>query len=144
MGKKRIAKKSGAGFDAGLKSRVLSKTPRKKLPEGILTIRATYNNTTATLADTDGNVVAQSSAGALGFSGARKGTPYAAAKVGEVLGEKASMMNMQEATVHIKGVGAGRESLLRSFAGKGVGIATIRDITPIPHNGPRPPKPPRN
>ena len=84
-----------------------------------------------------------SSAGALGFSGARKSTPYAAAKVGELLGEKAAIIGLKEASVIIRGVGAGRESALRAFAGKGITIRAIKDATPVPHNGPRPPKPRR-
>ncbi len=88
-------------------------------------------------------MVVSSSAGALGFSGARKSTPYAAAKVGELLGEKGAMIGLKEAAVVIRGVGAGRESALRAFAGKGIQIRTIKDATPIPHNGPRPPKPRR-
>ena len=84
-----------------------------------------------------------SSAGALGFSGNRKATPFAAAKVGEVLGEKAMVAGLKEVDVYIKGVGSGRESALRAFAGKGIGIISIHDVTPIPHNGPRPPKPRR-
>jgi small subunit ribosomal protein S11 len=84
-----------------------------------------------------------SSAGALGFSGARKSTPYAAAKVGELLGEKAAAIGLKEATVIIRGVGAGRESALRAFSSKGIAIRSIKDATPIPHNGPRAPKPRR-
>ena len=78
-----------------------------------------------------------SSAGALGFKGAKKGTPFAAAKVGELLGEKASMIGVKNADVVIKGVGGGRESALRGFTAKGIQIASIKDMTPIPHNGPR-------
>ena len=81
-----------------------------------------------------------SSAGALGFSGARKSTPYAAAKVGELLGERAMVIGLKEATVVIRGVGAGRESTLRAFSGKGIVIRAIKDETPVPHNGPRPKK----
>ena len=83
------------------------------------------------------------SSGALGFKGSRKSTPFAAAKVGETIGDKALQMGMKEAEVIIRGVGAGRESALRSFSGKGIGISKITDMTPVPHNGPRPPKPRR-
>jgi small subunit ribosomal protein S11 len=83
------------------------------------------------------------SSGALGFKGARKSTPFAAAKVGEIIGEKAGQMGMKEASVVIRGVGAGRESALRAFAGKGIGVTKITDKTPVPFNGPRAPKPRR-
>src|SRR3989338_5607087 len=143
MGKKRIIKKSGRGLDQGRKERALSKIAKKRIERGILHVEATFNNTKAVLTDEKGNAVMSSSAGALGFSGARKSTPYAAAKVGELLGEKGMMIGLKEASVIIKGVGAGRESVLRAFSGKGVQIKSIKDMTPIPHNGPRPPKPRR-
>lgn len=140
MGKKRIARKSGSGMDSGLKSRTLSRLPKKRLDTGILHIRATFNNTMAVLTDTSGNTVISASSGGLGFKGAKKGTPYAAAKVGEVLGEKAAMLGTKEVAVHVRGIGAGRESLIRAFSGKGIGVSLIRDLTPVPFNGPRPPK----
>ena len=143
MGKKRIVKKSGGGADSGLKSRSLSRVPKKKLDAGILHIQATYNNLSMLLTDKGGNAVVWSSSGALGFKGARKGTPFAAAKVGELVGEKAQLLGTEEVDVIIKGVGAGRESALRSFAAKGINIGTIKDTTPVPHNGPRPKKPRR-
>ena len=90
-----------------------------------------------------GNAIVSSSAGALGFSGARKSTPYAAAKVGEFLGEKGALIGLKEASIVIRGVGAGRESVLRAFSGKGIQIRSIKDVTPVPHTGPRPPKPRR-
>ena len=90
MGKKRIIKKSGKGLDQGRKDRALSKATKKRIERGILHVEATFNNTKAVLTDEKGNAVMSSSAGALGFSGARKSTPYAAAKVGELLGEKAT------------------------------------------------------
>jgi small subunit ribosomal protein S11 len=143
MGKKRIIKKSGKGLDQGRKERAMSKATKRHLEKGILYIEATFNNTKAILTDDKGNAVISSSAGALGFSGARKSTPYAAAKVGEFLGEKGVTIGLKEATVIIRGVGAGRESVLRSFSGKGIQIRSIKDVTPVPHNGPRPPKPRR-
>ncbi|MCR4276386.1 MAG: 30S ribosomal protein S11 [Candidatus Paceibacterota bacterium] len=121
----------------------MSKVTKRHLEKAILHIDATFNNTKAILTDEKGNAVVSSSAGALGFSGARKSTPYAAAKVGEFLGEKGLMIGIKEATVIIRGVGAGRESVLRSFSGKGIQIKSIKDVTPVPHNGPRPPKPRR-
>ena len=143
MGKKRIIKKSGKGMDAGRKERALSKVTKRHLEKGVLYIEATFNNTKAIITDDKGNAIVSSSAGALGFSGARKSTPYAAAKVGEFLGEKSIMIGLKEATVIIRGVGAGRESVLRAFSGKGIQIKSIKDVTPVPHNGPRPPKPRR-
>lgn len=143
MGKKRIIKKTWKGLDAGKKERALSKVTKRNLEKGILHIEATFNNTKAVLTDEKGNAIISSSAGALGFSGARKSTPYAAAKVGEFLGEKGTMIGLKEASVVISGVGAGRESVLRAFSGKGIQIRLIKDVTPVPHNGPRPPKPRR-
>ncbi len=143
MGKKRIIKKAGRGLDQGRKERALSKVTKRHLEKGILHIEATFNNTKAIITDEKGNTIVSSSAGALGFAGARKSTPYAAAKVGEFLGEKGMMIGLKEATVIILGVGAGRESVLRAFSGKGIQIRSIKDATPVPHNGPRPPKPRR-
>lgn len=143
MGKKRIIKKSGKGMDQGRKERALGKATKRHLEKGVLHIEATFNNTKALITDEKGNAVVSSSAGALGFSGARKSTPYAAAKVGEFLGEKGTMIGLKEASVIIRGVGAGRESVLRAFSGKGIQIRSIKDATPVPHNGPRPPKPRR-
>ena len=143
MGKKRIIKKSGRGLDQGRKDRALAKTSKRHLEKGVLHIEATFNNTKITLTDDKGDAIISSSAGALGFAGARKSTPYAAAKVGELLGEKAAMIGVKEVSVIIRGVGAGRESALRGFSAKGIAIRSIKDATPIPHNGPRPPKPRR-
>ncbi len=143
MGKKRIIKKSGKGMDQGRKERALNKAVKKRLERGILHVEATFNNTKAVLTDEKGNAIMASSAGALGFSGARKSTPYAAAKVGELLGDRALVIGLKEASVVIRGVGAGRESVLRAFSGKGIGINAIKDATPVPHNGPRAKKPRR-
>lgn len=141
MGKKRIIKKGGS--DASTSSRALARVPKKKIAVGTLNILATFNNTLLTLCDNKGNALIAASSGALGFKGSRKSTPFAAAKVGEILGEKALQMGMKEANVIIKGIGAGRESALRGFSGKGITITNISDVTPVPHNGPRPPKPRR-
>lgn len=141
MGKKRIIKKSGGG-GAG-QTRALARIPKIKMNAGRLTVSATFNNTIVSLCDTKGNLLIQASSGALGFSGARKSTPFAAAKVGEVLSEKASQMGMKEVDVTIKGVGPGRESALRGFISRGITVNSITDITPVPHNGPRPKKPRR-
>ena len=141
MGKKRIVKKGGEG-EAG--SRASSaRSPKRKIESGIVYVEATYNNTKMSVADTSGNTVLWSSSGSLGFAGAKKGTPFAAAKVGELLGEKAGAMGMKEVAVVVSGVGAGRESSIRAFSTKGIEIRSIKDVTPVPHNGPRAPKPRR-
>lgn len=139
MGKKRIIKKGG-GSDVAGTSRALNRIPKKKVAVGTLNILATFNNTIVTLSDSKGNSIIAASSGAVGFKGSRKSTPFAAAKVGEIIGEKAQQMGMKEANVVIKGAGAGRESALRAFAGKGIAISKITDRTPIAHNGPKPPK----
>lgn len=143
MGKKRIIKKAGGNVDQSLTSRSMEHLPKKKLTSGRLYIQSTYNNTILSLTDEKGDVIISSSAGALGFKGAKKGTPFAASKVAELMADKAKMIGIKEVEVMIKGVGAGRESAIRSFAAKGIDFMSIRDITPIPHNGPRPPKPRR-
>jgi small subunit ribosomal protein S11 len=108
-----------------------------------LYVQSTYNNTKLLLTDKEGNSLMFSSSGALGFAGAKKGTPFAAAKVGELIGEKANLMGIKEVDVVVKGVGSGRESSIRAFASKGIDISGISDKTPVPHNGPRPKKPRR-
>jgi small subunit ribosomal protein S11 len=139
MGKKRIVKKGGDAEQGARASRTL----KRKLDAGVLYVEATYNNTKVSLADDKGGVVTWSSSGSLGFSGAKKGTPFAAAKVGELLGDRALQMGVREVAVVVTGVGAGRESAIRAFSGKGIGIASIKDATPIPHNGPKAKKPRR-
>ncbi len=139
MGKKRIIKKGGGGAESGT-SRALQRVPKKKVAVGTLNILATFNNTIVTLCDAKGNSLISASSGTLGFKGSRKSTPFAAAKVGEIIGDKAIQMGMKDANVVIRGIGAGRESALRAFSGKGITITRISDQTPVPHNGPRPPK----
>lgn len=135
MGKKRIITKSGGGG-----KRVQAKSSKKRIAEGKLYIHSTYNNTKLLLTDKKGGALVWSTSGALGFSGARKATPYAAAKVGELLAENAENMGMKEVEIVVKGVGAGRESAVRSFAARGIKITTIKDKTPIPHGGVRAPR----
>jgi small subunit ribosomal protein S11 len=139
MGKKRIVKKGGEDSVKG-GSRKLS---RKKLDKGTLYVQSTYNNTKVLLTDTNGNAVVSSSSGALGFRGAKKGTPFAAAKIGETLAEKAEQLGLKEIDVVIKGVGSGREAAVRSFVTKGIQIKSIKDMTPVPFNGPKKRKPRR-
>ena len=140
MGKKRIVKKGTGTLDAGLKSRALSRISKKRVVAGTLHVQATYNNTKVLLSDKSGNALMWSSSGALGFKGAKKGTPFAAAKIGELIGEKAAMMGVQEVNVIVRGVGSGRESAIRAFSSKGIDISSIIDRTPVPHNGPKPKK----
>ncbi len=116
---------------------------KKRLDSGILYVQSTYNNTKVLLTDNDGNAVIWSSCGTLGFKGAKKGTPFAAAKVGETLALKAEALGLKDIKVVVKGVGSGRESAIRGFISKGVNISSIKDETPVPHNGPKPKKPRR-
>ncbi len=119
------------------------KSPKKKVVAGTLHIEATFNNTKAVVSDKQGNTIFSSSAGSLGFKGAKKGTPFAASKVGNVLGEKAKALGIKEVDVVVKGVGSGREPTIRAFMAFDIEISTIRDVTPVPHNGPKPKKPRR-
>ena len=119
------------------------KVSKVKVSNGTLYIRSTYNNTLMTLTDKNGNALFSSSSGAMGFKGAKKGTPFASAKIAEFLADKAISSGMKEIDVVVKGVGAGRESGIRTFASKGMEISAIRDVTPVPHNGPKPKKPRR-
>lgn len=142
MGKKRIvAKGESEGVAGAPRTGVASK--KRILERGVLHIEATYNNTRVTLTDEKGNVVASSSSGGLGFQGAKKGTPFAAAKVGEHMAQKAQTMGIKEVSIIVQGVGSGRESSIRGFVNKGFGVLSIKDATPVPHNGPRPPRPRR-
>ncbi len=119
------------------------KVPKKKLTSGILYVEATFNNTKVSFTDKSGNVVFWSSTGALGFKGAKKGTPFAASKAGDVVGDKAQTLGIKEADVVVKGVGSGREPAIRAFMAHGIEITSIKDATPVPHNGPKAKKPRR-
>ncbi len=120
-----------------------TKTPKKKVTSGILFIDATFNNTKVLFADNLGNTLFWSSAGTLGFKGAKKGTPFAASKVGDLIGEKAIILGVKDSDVVVRGVGSGREPAIRAFMAHGIEITSIRDATPVPHNGPKPKKPRR-
>ncbi len=113
---------------------------RKNISSGVAHVNATFNNTKITISDAQGNVISWSSAGAMGFKGSRKSTPYAAQVAAEDAGRKAQEHGMQTLEVEVKGPGSGRESALRALQAVGFDITTIRDVTPIPHNGCRPPK----
>lgn len=143
MGKKRIATQEGQLVDADKRNRATSRTPKKKLTTAVLAIEATFNNTKAVVSDVKGNILFWSSSGSLGFKGAKKGTPFAASKVGEVLAEKAITAGIKEVHAVVKGVGSGREPLVRAFVAPGIELLSIKDRTPVPHNGPKPKKPRR-
>jgi small subunit ribosomal protein S11 len=138
MGKKRIIKKAGEEVEAA-KKEIRVKTPRK-VEEGKIYISSSYNNTLITLTDLQGNVLTSTSAGSVGFKGTKKATSFAASKTAEVMAKLVKKMGIKKIHVFIKGIGAGRESAIRTLATHDLNIITIKDITPIPHNGCRPPK----
>jgi len=149
MGKKHIIKKTEEEI---LKEGEKMETARKKEPKVFIShkireakvyILSSYNNTIITLTDLDGKTLAWVSAGSIGFKGTKKATPYAASKVAEGLSLRAKKLGIKEIQVFVKGIGSGRESALRSLATRGFDINSIKDITPIPHNGCRPKKPRR-
>ncbi len=142
MGKKRIVQKeentekeASAEPKKAQEIKIVHKTLR-----GIAFIQATYNNTIITITDDKGNVLAWSSAGSLGFSGAKKATPYAASRVTEAVVEKVKKTGLKEVMVKVSGVGSGRDAAIRALANQGLEIISIKDVTPLPHNGPRPKK----
>ncbi len=122
------------------KKKVFKKKEKKVVPQGIVHIQATFNNTLVSITDLNGNLVAQSSAGAMGFRGSRKGTPFAAQQAANKAAGIARDAGMRSVEVRVKGPGSGRESAIRAIQGAGIDIRLIRDVTPIPHNGCRPPK----
>lgn len=121
---------------ADVKSKKKTKA-RKKVREGKVFIQSTYNNTIVTVTDMGGNVLVASSAGKVGFQGARKATPFAAQKVIASVMEQLQPMGFEEARVYVKGIGTAREAAVRSLSGAGLTLTSIRDLTPIPHNGVR-------
>ena len=142
MGKKRIITKTGGEVSEEVQKKTL-RSSKKRVAEGVLYVQSTFNNTKLLLTDPKGGVLAWSSSGSLGFKGAKKGTPFAAGKVAEVLLGKAEGIGIKEVSIVVKGVGAGRESAIRTFTNKGMDVSMIRDITPVPHNGPKAKKPRR-
>jgi len=146
MGKKKIAEQT---TEQALKekqtledafTKTAGKSVTKKFEVGRIYINASYNNTLISVTDDKGNLVAWSSAGALGFSGPKKATPFASAKVVAALAEKIQKSGPFNVQVFVSGIGGGRDSAMRSLANRGFTILSIKDVTPIPHNGPRPPK----
>lgn len=149
MGKKKIIKQTEEALlkeveaNLALQQKKKSEAPlkvSKRIPKAKVYINATYNNTIISLVDLNGNVIAWSSAGKLGYSGTKKSTAFVASKIAEVIVEKIKKLNIGEILVLVKGVGSGREAATRSFISHGINVVGIKDITPIPHNGCRPPK----
>ncbi len=141
MGKKRVVKKQADTKKGGKQVKKTKKLP--KIQKGRVYIRATYNNTIMTITNEKGDVIVSSSAGSLGFKGPKKATPFAATKVSESLSDYINKMGLKKVDVYVKGIGSGRESAIRSLPSQGLSINSIKDLTPVPHNGPRPPKPRR-
>ena len=148
MGKKRIIQKSDDASKQGGAASATSKPGKKRKAQktvevGRIYIRSSYNNTVMTATDDKGNVIAWATSGALAFSGPKKATPFAASKVTAAIAEKVSKTGPHKVEVLVSGIGPGRDSAIRSLANQGFDIISIRDITPIPHNGPKAPKPRR-
>ena len=122
------------------KKKVFKKKEKRVIPAGVAHIQATFNNTLISITDQEGKLVCWSSAGSLGFKGSRKGTPFAAQQAASRAASGARDHGMRTLEVRVKGPGAGRESAIRALAAAGLEVRTIRDVTPIPHNGCRPPK----
>ena len=116
------------------------KKVRRSVAKGIAHVKATFNNTIITITDPSGNVLCQDSAGTIGFKGSRKSTPFAAQRAAEACADKAIKMGMHEVEVRVKGPGSGRESAITALQAAGLKVTAIEDVTPIPHNGCRPPK----
>jgi small subunit ribosomal protein S11 len=121
-------------------ARAVPKREAKNIAQGVAHVQATFNNTIVTITDPQGNVVAWASAGSVGFKGSRKSTPFAAQTASENAAQKAMSHGMREARVYVKGPGSGREAAIRALQAAGLEITAIKDVTPIPHNGCRPPK----
>lgn len=147
MGKKRVAKKSEEDLlaekeerEKTIKEKENKAIKKSRVKSGRIYINATYNNTVITLTDTGGDTISWVTAGSLGFRGTKKATPYAASRVATVIGNKAEKIGIQEIDIYVKGVGSGRNSALKSLSNRKIRIKSINDVTPIPHNGCRPPK----
>ncbi|MDP3052592.1 MAG: 30S ribosomal protein S11 [bacterium] len=146
MGKKKIVTKTeeatlkeGASAEKALAGQKVRKV-KQRVESGRIYIQVSYNNTVITATDMKGNVLAWATAGSLGFSGPKKATAFAASKVAEAVAEKLRQSGPSSIEVYIKGIGGGRDSALKALANRGFDIVAIKDITPIPHNGPRPRK----
>ncbi len=146
MGKKKVIQKSKEELikeNESMESTVAKQAStggKSRVEQGRIYIQTSYNNTIITVTDMQGKVIAWMSAGSLGFSGPKKATPFAASKVAEAIAQKIEKTGPSTVEIRIRGVGSGRDSAIRSFAARGLNIIAIRDVTPIPHNGPRPRK----
>ncbi len=147
MGKKRVVQKSEEELlkereqvEAGVRKEIKLKKGSPKTKEGRVYISSSYNNTLITLTDASGDVLTWASAGSIGFKGTKKATPFAASKVAEAIAFSADKLGIEKVEIFVKGIGSGRESAIRSLANKGLDLLSIKDVTPIPHNGCRPPK----
>ncbi|MFQ5720046.1 MAG: 30S ribosomal protein S11 [Acidobacteriota bacterium] len=125
---------------ASPKGKKKSSREKKNVPHGVVHIHASFNNTIVSVTDPEGNVLASSSAGAVGFKGSRKGTPFAATLVSQAVGSSAKEHGVRSVDVRVKGPGSGRESAIRALQVVGIEVKSIKDVTPVPHNGCRPPK----
>lgn len=146
MGKKKVAQKTKEELIAesekveATAEKKASQSGRHKIEKGRIYVNASYNNTIITVTDDRGNVVTWMSAGSIGFSGPKKSTPFAASKVAEAIAAKLEKTGPFNVDIYVSGVGKGRDSAIRTFGTKKFNILSVKDVTPIPHNGPRPPK----
>ncbi len=134
-----MAKAAAAGDKKG-KTKKFKKKERKHVPHGLVHVQASFNNTIVTISDLGGNTVSWKSSGSLGFRGSRKGTPFAAQQAAMNAANQARDHGMRSVDVRVSGPGSGRESAVRALAAAGLDVRSIRDVTPVPHNGCRPPK----
>lgn len=147
MGKKKVVKQSiddvlkDENKDAASQVKAVKKASKTKIIElARVYINATYNNTVITATDTSGNVLCWASSGSVGFSGPKKATPFAASKVASIILERLRDFNTKKLEIYVKGIGSGRDSAIRSLAVDDMDVVLLKDVTPLPHNGPRPPK----
>jgi small subunit ribosomal protein S11 len=135
-----MAKAAGSAADKKGKTKKFKKKERKHIPHGLVHVQASFNNTIVTISDPNGNTVSWKSSGSLGFRGSRKGTPFAAQQAAMNAANQARDHGMRSVDVRVSGPGSGRESAVRALSAAGLDVRSIRDVTPVPHNGCRPPK----
>ena len=135
-----MAKAQAGAAGKAAKNKKFKKRERKSVPYGVVYIQASFNNTIVTITDGQGNTLSWKSSGSLGFRGSRKGTPFAAQQAASNAASQAREHGMRSVDVRVSGPGSGRESAIRALASAGIDVRTIRDVTPVPHNGCRPPK----
>jgi len=135
-----MAKAQSGAAGKAAKNKKFKKRERKSVPYGVVYIQASFNNTIVTITDGQGNTISWKSSGSLGFRGSRKGTPFAAQQAASNAASQAREHGMRSVDVRVSGPGSGRESAIRALASAGIDVRTIRDVTPVPHNGCRPPK----